>query len=44
MRSGTIAQIEVDETLIRNPDVFGYRLEIGDGVFVEPNGDLLLQL
>ena len=44
MRSCAVSQVQVDEALIRNAYVFRDRLEVRDGLFVESNGDLLLEL
>ena len=41
---GAIRQIEVDQRLIWDAGLFGKRLEIGHGICVEVDGDLLLQL
>lgn len=43
MRSCAIPQVQVDEALVRNAYVFRDCLEVRDGLFVEPNGDLLLE-
>lgn len=44
MRSCAVSQVEVDEALVWNAYVFRNCLEVRDGLFVEPNGDLLLEL
>lgn len=44
MRSRAVSQVQVDEALVRNANVFRDCLEVRDGFFVEPNGDLLLEL
>lgn len=44
MRRCAIPQVEIDEALVWNAYVFRYCLEVCDGLFVEPNGDLLLEL
>lgn len=44
MRSCAVSQIQVDEALVRNSNVFRDCLEVHDGLFVEPNRDLLLEL
>jgi len=44
MRSRAVSQVQVDEALVRNANVFRDCLEVRDGLFVEPNGDLLLEL
>ncbi len=43
MGSRTIPQIQVDEALVRNVGVLGYRFEVVDGLFIKPNGDLLFE-
>lgn len=44
MSSCAVSQVEVDEALVRNAYVFRDGLEVRDGLLVEPNGDLLLEL
>ena len=44
MRSRTVSQVQINEALIRNANVFRDCLEVRDGLFVKPNGDLLLEL
>ena len=44
MRSSAIAQVQIDQALIGNADLFGHRLEIVDAFFIEADGDLLLEL
>ena len=44
MRCCAVPQVQIDETLVRNADVFRDCLEVRYGLFVEPNGDLLLEL
>jgi len=44
LRGRTVPQVQIDETLIRNANVFRNGLEVRDGLFIEPNGDLLLEL
>ena len=44
MRSRAISQIQIDETLIRNTSVLGYRLEIAYRFLIKANGNLLLKL
>ncbi|SBT04012.1 hypothetical protein ACCAA_130007 [Candidatus Accumulibacter aalborgensis] len=44
MRSRAVAQIQVDEALVGDTNVFRDSLEVRDGLFVEPNGDLLFEL
>ena len=44
MSGCTVSQVEIDQALVRNAHIFGDCLEVRDGLFVEPNSDLLLQL
>lgn len=44
MRGCTVTQIQVDEALIGNADLLGNVLEVADGVFIQSNRDLLLEL
>jgi hypothetical protein len=44
MRRCAVSQVQIDEALVRNAYVFRDCLEVRDGLFVEPNGDLLLEL
>jgi len=44
MRSRAVPQVQVDEALVWNANVFGDSLEVRDGLFVESNGDLFLEL
>ena len=43
MLSRTVTQIKVDQALIGNANILRDRLEVVDGVTVEPDGDLLLE-
>lgn len=42
--NGTICQVHIYQVLVRYARFFSLLLEIVDGVSVEPDGDLLLQL
>lgn len=44
MRGGTVTQIEIDKALVGNAHILGDGLEIGDGRFIEPDGNLLFEL
>ena len=44
MRRGTVTQIQVDKALVGNAHVFGDGLEVCDGFFIKPNGNLLFEL
>ena len=44
VRGRTVSQVQIDEALIRNANVFRNGLKVRDGLFIEPNGDLLLEL
>jgi hypothetical protein len=44
VRGGAVPKIEIDQALVRYANFLGNRLEVGYGVFVEPDGNLLLQL
>ena len=44
MRCCAVPQIQIDEALVRNADLLRDCLEVRDGLFVEPNGDLFLEL
>lgn len=44
VRRRTVPQVQVDEALVRDAHFLGDRLEIRDRLFVETDGDLLLQL
>lgn len=44
MLSRTVTQIKIDQALVRDANILGDRLEVVDGVTVEPDGDLLLEL
>ena len=44
MRSSAVPQVQVNEALVRNAYVLRDCLEVRDGLFVEPNGNLLLEL
>ena len=44
MRCCAVPQVQIDQALIRNADLLRDCLEVRDGLFVEPNGDLLLEL
>lgn len=41
---GTVAQIQVDQALVGNTQLFRHLLEIMDRAFIKPNGDLFFQL
>jgi hypothetical protein len=41
LRGRAVAEVQVDEGLIRHPDLFRECLEIADRVLIEPDGDLL---
>jgi|GEM_PF-6441480 len=44
MRSRAVSQVQIDQALVWNTDVFRDRLEVGDRIFIKPNGDLFFQL
>ena len=44
MRSDTISRVEVNQALVGDAYLFGYGFEVGDRVFIEPNGDRPLEL
>ena len=44
MRGRAIAQIQIDEALVRDTSVLRYRLEVAYGFLIEANGNLLLKL
>lgn len=44
VRCRAVSKVQIDEALIRNANVFRNGLEIRDGRFIKPNGDLLLEL
>jgi hypothetical protein len=44
MRGCAVPQIQVDEALVRNAHFLRNGLEVADGLFVEPNRDLLFEL
>ena len=44
MRGRAVSQIQVDEALVRNANFFRDRLEVRDGLFIEPDGDLPFEL
>ena len=44
VRSRAIPQIQIDQALVSDAYFFRDRLEVSDGVLVQANGDLLLQL
>lgn len=44
MRCCAVPQVQIDQALIRNADILRDCLEVRDGFFVEPNGNLLLEL
>jgi hypothetical protein len=44
VRRRALSQIDVNSALVRNADLFRHPFEILDTPFVEPNGDLLLEL
>ena len=39
----TIPQVQIDEILIRNPGLFGHRLEVASNIGAQSDGHLLLQ-
>lgn len=43
VRRRAVAQVQVDEALVRNADLLGNRLEVVDRFLVQANGHLLLQ-
>ena len=43
MMLNTISQVQIDEILIRNPSLFGHRLEVANNVGSHSDGNLLLQ-
>lgn len=44
MRGSTVSQIQIDEALIGDADLFRERFEVVDGFLVQADRDLLLQL
>ena len=44
MRSRAVSKVQIDQALVRNAYVFGDCLEVRDGLLIEPNGNLLLEL
>ena len=44
LRCCAVAQIQVDEALVRDADFLRDRLEVLDGFIIQPDGDLLLEL
>lgn len=44
MPCNAVTKIKIDQALVRDTNVLGDRLEVVDGVTVEPNGDLPLGL
>lgn len=44
VRRRTVAQVQVDEALVRNTNLLGERLEVVDRFLIQADGDLLLQL
>lgn len=43
MLRGTVAQVQVDQALIRDACVFRHVFEVGNHVLIEPDGDGLFQ-
>ena len=44
MFSRTVAQIKVDQALVGDANILRDRLEVVDGIAIEPDSDLLLEL
>ena len=43
MRGGTVTQIQIDKALVGNARILGDSLEVCDGLFIEPDGNLLFK-